>query len=74
LGTPVWLATQWPASNRPLQRLVFAQDTGAAIQGAGRADFFWGFGEAAGAQAGRMKQSGQMWVLWPQGAGAPSAR
>jgi len=74
LGAPVWLSTQWPASNTPLQRLVFAQDTGAAITGAARADFFWGFGDAAGAQAGRMKQSGQMWVLWPQGAGAPTAR
>jgi len=74
LGTPVWLSTQWPASNTPLQRLVFAQDTGAAIMGAARADFFWGFGDDAGTQAGRMKQSGQMWILWPQDAGAPTAR
>jgi len=74
LGTPVWLSTQWPATSTPLQRLVFAQDTGAAITGAARADFFWGFGDAAGAQAGRMKQRGQMWVLWPKEAGAPTAR
>jgi len=74
LGAPVWLATQWPNTEEPLQRLVFAQDTGAAITGAGRADFFWGFGDDAGTQAGRMKQDGQMWVLWPHGAGAPSAR
>jgi len=74
LGAPVWLATQWPASHTPLQRLVFAQDTGAAITGAARADFFWGFGDEAAAQAGRMKQSGQMWVLWPQGSGTPTAR
>lgn len=74
LGAPVFLSTTWPASDRPLNRFVFAQDTGAAIKGAGRADFFWGFGDRAGALAGRMKQRGQMWVLWPKQAGAPSAR
>lgn len=74
LGTPVYLATTFPASDRPLQRLVFAQDTGTAIRGAARADFYWGYGEEAGQQAGRMKQRGQMWVLWPKQAGEPSAR
>lgn len=74
LGAPVYLATTMPASAEPLRRVVFAQDTGAAIKGAARADFFWGFGEEAGMQAGRMKQNGEMWVLWPKQAGAPSAR
>lgn len=74
LGTPVFLSTTYPASTQPLQRLVFAQDTGAAIKGAGRADFYWGFGDEAGAQAGRMKQRGHMWLLWPAQAGAPTAR
>ena len=74
LGAPVFLATTQPASAQPLNRLVFAQDTGTAIKGAARADFYWGFGEVAGNMAGRMKQSGQMWVLWPKQAGAPSAR
>jgi len=74
LGTPVFLSSTWPASGRPLNRLVFAQDTGAAIQGAARADFYWGFGDAAGEQAGRMKQRGQMWILWPRQAGTPAAR
>jgi membrane-bound lytic murein transglycosylase A len=74
LGTPVFLATTWPASDRPLDRLVFAQDTGTAIRGAARADLYWGFGDAAGQMAGRMKQRGQMWVLWPKQAGEPSAR
>ncbi|GAB3344961.1 murein transglycosylase A [Bordetella tumulicola] len=74
LGTPVYLSTTWPSSDRPLQGLVFAQDTGAAIKGAARADFYWGYGDEAGAQAGRMKQRGQMWVLWPKQAGEPSAR
>lgn len=74
LGAPVYLATQYPASQQPLRKLVFAQDTGAAIKGAARTDFYWGTGEKAGSQAGRMKQSGEMWVLWPKDGGTPSAR
>ena len=66
LGAPVFLATTWPNSTQPLQRLMLAQDTGGAIRGAVRADYFWGFGEAAGAQAGRMRQSARMWVLLPR--------
>ena len=65
LGAPVFLATTRPNSTRPLNRLVMAQDTGGAIKGAVRADFFWGFGKEAGEQAGRMKQAGRMWVLLP---------
>lgn len=68
LGAPVFLSTTYPNTSEPLNRLVLAQDTGGAIKGAVRADFFWGFGEQAGAQAGRMKQSGKMWVLFPKGA------
>ena len=74
LGTPVYVATQYPASSQPLRRLMFAQDTGAAIKGAARTDYYWGFGDEAGAKAGRMKQTGEMWVLWPKQAGRPSAR
>jgi membrane-bound lytic murein transglycosylase A len=71
LGAPVFLATTQPLSTRPLQRLMLAQDTGGAIRGAVRADFFWGFGDEAGRQAGRMKQDGRMWLLWPVNAGSP---
>ncbi|HKO89148.1 MAG TPA: MltA domain-containing protein [Burkholderiales bacterium] len=67
LGAPVWLATTQPNSTNSLQRLVLAQDTGGAIRGPVRADFFWGFGAAAGEQAGRMRQQGEMWVLLPLG-------
>ena len=67
LGMPVFLTTTQPNSSEPLNRLVFAQDTGGAIKGAVRADFFWGFGELAAFKAGRMKQSGKMWVLFPKG-------
>ncbi|MCK7490540.1 MAG: 3D domain-containing protein [Comamonadaceae bacterium] len=65
LGAPVYLGTTYPRSQRPLNRLMMAQDTGGAIRGAVRADFFWGFGAEAGARAGRMRQKGQMWVLLP---------
>jgi membrane-bound lytic murein transglycosylase A len=67
LGVPVFLSTTLPNSQEPLNRLMYAQDTGGAIRGAVRADFFWGFGERAALQAGRMKQSGKLWVLFPKG-------
>ena len=66
LGAPVYLATTWPNSTAALNRLMLAQDTGTAIKGPGRADFFWGFGPEAGQLAGRMRQAGKMWVLLPK--------
>lgn len=66
LGAPVFLATSHPRSTQPLQRLMLAQDTGSAIKGGVRGDFYWGFGAEAGALAGRMRQKGEMWVLWPR--------
>jgi membrane-bound lytic murein transglycosylase A len=66
LGAPVYLATTRPNSDQPLQRLMVAQDTGGAIRGAVRADFFWGFGADAAENAGKMKQAGKMWVLLPK--------
>jgi membrane-bound lytic murein transglycosylase A len=65
-GTPVWLDTTEPLTNTPLRRLVMAQDTGSAIVGAVRADYFWGWGDTAEQQAGKMKQPLKMWVLWPK--------
>jgi len=73
LGAPVFLATTMPNSRQPLNRLMIAQDTGGAIRGAVRADFFWGFGEEAAALAGRMRQSGKMWVMLPNGYPLPAA-
>jgi len=63
-GTPVWLASSGPAVQ--LQRLVLAQDTGSAIVGAVRADWFAGWGPEAGELAGRLKQPLRMWALWPR--------
>ena len=63
-STPVWLFSQGPQTQ--LARLVLAQDTGSAIQGAVRADYFAGSGAAAGELAGRLKQDLQLWVLLPR--------
>src|SRR5688572_8423965 len=71
LGAPMFLSTTQPGSGLPLQRLVVAQDTGGAIRGPVRADFFFGFGPEAGTQAGMMKYDGEMWLLWPKGAPLP---
>ncbi|PTB18317.1 transglycosylase [Trinickia symbiotica] len=65
LGTPVFLQTTRPFTNTPMNRLVFAQDTGTAIKGGVRADYFWGLGDEAGDLAGKMKQVGRMWLLLP---------
>jgi len=66
LGAPLFLATTEPNSNKPMKRMVMAQDTGGAIRGGVRADFFWGAGFEAGAKAGAMKQSGKIWVFLPK--------
>ena len=73
LGAPVFLATTHPLSDQPLARLAGAHDTGGAIRGVVRADFFWGTGAEAGLLAGRMRQSGKMWLLWPRGEALPRA-
>jgi membrane-bound lytic murein transglycosylase A len=63
-GTPVWLASRGAAAD--LQKLVMAQDTGSAILGAVRADYFAGTGPEAGAFASRVNQPLRLWVLWPR--------
>lgn len=65
-GSALWLDTTEPLSNTPLRRVVMAQDTGSAIVGAVRVDYFWGWGDAAEQQAGRMKQPLRVWVLVPR--------
>jgi membrane-bound lytic murein transglycosylase A len=71
LGSPVYLATTYPLSEDRLERLMAAHDTGGAIRGAVRADFYWGGGPDAGNRAGRMRQQGKMWLLWPRGEPLP---
>ena len=71
LGTPVFLATTLPDTSLPLRKLVIAQDTGGAISGAPRADYFCGSGPQAGDLAGKMRQQGSLWLLWPRNAPLP---
>ena len=83
-GLPLWLDTTWPALTeaeaaaraaggeaKPLRRLVVGQDSGGAIRGPVRGDLFWGAGESAEAAAGRMKERGRLWLLWPKAAPPP---
>jgi len=71
LGAPVYVATNYPLSEERLERLMTAQDTGGAIRGVVRGDFYWGTGADAGAQAGRMRNPTKMWILWPRGVPLP---
>lgn len=68
LGAAVYLAT---AGDPDLQRLVVAQDTGGAISGAPRADFFCGTGAAAASVAGNLRAQATVWLLWPLDAPLP---
>jgi membrane-bound lytic murein transglycosylase A len=67
-GVPIWLDAQDPDGGANIQRLMVAQDTGGAIIGAVRGDFFWGSGDEAAHKAGLMKSKGHAWVLLPKGA------
>ncbi|NLC23073.1 MAG: murein transglycosylase [Oxalobacter sp.] len=68
LGIPLFVDTTEPNSDIPLQRMVMAQDTGGAIKGVLRLDYFWGFGSEAGEMAGKMKQPVRIWMLLPKDA------
>ncbi len=74
LGAPIFLSTTEPNSKVSLDKLMFAQDTGGAINGGVRADFYWGQGKSAGAKAGKMKQSGEIWVMLPKNFSFPSLK
>ncbi|MFP6748124.1 MAG: MltA domain-containing protein [Alphaproteobacteria bacterium] len=68
LGVPIWLRASHPAAgggDKPLRRLVLAQDTGGAIKGGVRGDMFWGHGPEAAAIAGAMKHAGRWYLLLP---------
>ncbi|HHK75077.1 MAG TPA: murein transglycosylase, partial [Rhizobiales bacterium] len=69
-GLPLWVDTKLPAedgkTSTPFRHLLIAQDTGAAIKGAIRGDIFFGTGKTAGEIAGRVKQTGRMFVLIPK--------
>ncbi len=65
MHTPIWLETTTPNGN-PVRQLMMAQDTGSAIKGPIRADFFWGYGKEAFQTAGHMHQAGSYYLLLPR--------
>jgi membrane-bound lytic murein transglycosylase A len=69
-GLPVWISVSplTPGGPRaPLDRLMIAQDTGSAIVGPARGDFFMGSGMQAGTRAGLVRDSMRFIVLLPRG-------
>jgi membrane-bound lytic murein transglycosylase A len=73
LGAPVVISTVHPSTAAPLTRLAMVQDTGGAIRGPIRFDFFWGFGRAAGEHAGRQRHDVSAWLLLPRGVSPQAA-
>jgi membrane-bound lytic murein transglycosylase A len=67
LGALVVVSSTDPDNGAPMLRPMLAQDTGGAIRGALRFDFFWGFGAEAGQTAGRQKNDVSAWILVPKG-------
>jgi len=72
-GAPVVIDTAHPSSGAPLARLALVQDTGGAIRGPIRFDFFWGFGRGAGEHAGRQRHEVSAWLLLPKGVSPQAA-
>ena len=73
-GLPFWLEAEWPNPNGEpgrLARLTVAQDTGSAILGPARGDFFVGSGLEAGTRAGLIRQKARFVVLLPVAQPAP---
>lgn len=66
LGAPLWIDTTDPITGKPWQRLMQAEDLGAAIRGPTRADLFYGWGADAEARAGRAHQAGTLTILLPR--------
>lgn len=73
LGAPVFIDGTQPGGGAPMRRLVFAQDTGGAIRGSVRGDFFWGFGDKAGKMALATNQPVRMWLLLPKSVAGSAA-
>lgn len=73
-GAPVWLSVAHPLEpGTNIRRLMVAQDTGGAIRGVVRGDYFWGHGALAEEAAGKMRSRGRYWVLLPVGVTIRSA-
>lgn len=73
-GSMVWVESSNPVTGKPIQKGMLAQDTGGAITGRVRADFYWGTGKEAGQAAGLTRQPLKMWLIWPKGVALPEAQ
>jgi len=76
LATPIFVTLRDPAAPQaapPAGRLVVAQDTGGAIRGPARTDYFWGWGPEAGERAGRMRDEAGVFLLLPRPVGTAAA-
>jgi membrane-bound lytic murein transglycosylase A len=68
-GLPFFVDTQIPSKDgklEPVAQLMIGQDTGSAILGAARADYFIGSGDEAGVVAGGVRHAMNFTVLWPK--------
>ena len=65
LASLIWLETTEP-SGKPLEKMVTAQDIGAAIKGAVRGDYFWGHGHQALLEGSKMNANGRYYILLPR--------
>ncbi len=68
-GLPFWLEGDLPVTlerAEPLRRLMIAQDTGSAIVGPARGDFYHGSGPEAGTRAGLLRHQARFVVLRPK--------
>lgn len=72
-GSPVWIESSHPVNNTPIAQGMLAQDTGGAIRGRIRADYFWGTGDEAGNAAGLTRQPLKMWLIWPKNSPLPES-
>lgn len=68
MGAPVFVDIEPVSANGadPIRKLMIAQDTGGAIRGPVRGDYFWGPGDEAAERAGPMNAQGRMFVLLPK--------
>ena len=67
LGVPFVTAASQSMPAMQFVRPVIAQDTGGAIKGVLRFDYFWGLGNEAGNRAGSQKSDVSAWVMVPKG-------
>lgn len=73
LGWPIVVDVEQTNPDMKFTRAVIAQDTGGAIRGPIRFDFYWGSGDEAAMNAGKQNSQVKAWVLLPNGVD-PQAR